>query len=516
VSPSSPHPPARPRRILLIGLDAADPELLLEGIEAGALPTLARLQREGAWGRASSPPGFGSGAVWPCFSTGCSPARHGRYFYRQVAPGAYEAEGFDAATFGARTVWEHLSDAGRRVAVFDVPKAGLSAGLDGLDVVDWLVHGPVYKELRTWPASLGDELAQRFGVDPLPQCDLPGGRDAEQHAALLRIFEERIRTKEAASRHYFASEPWSLFVTVFADPHCVGHQCWHLRDLRHPLHDPEAAARVGDPVLAVYRAIDAAIGRMLEDVDDDTVAMVVSCTGMGPNYTGNYLLDEMLRRLEGRRRTVGLDAWARLKRRAKRVLPVAVRKRGRRLSRRVEERVAHADREQRRCFAVPHNDIAGAIRVNLVGREPSGRVRPDEVPELFARLRRELLAVRNLDTGEPVVEDVVRTADHCHGERLDDLPDFFVLWRRDAPIDRAGSPAIGEVEYVHRGNRTGDHTPENLFFASGPGVRAGEVPAVSILDFAPTIAAVAGAPLEDCDGTPIPALVDRAKQRQSA
>lgn len=495
------------RRVLLIGLDAADPDLLIEGIERGLLPVLAKLAEEGAWGIALSPPGFGSGAIWPSFSTGVTPARHGRYFYRQVAPGAYEATRFDAARFGAPAIWELLSEAGRRVAVFDVPKAGLSAPLNGIDVVDWLVHGPVYKELRTWPESVARELTERFGADPLPQCDLPGGRNGAQHLELRDLFRARIRTKEEAFRHYFAQEPWDLFATVFADPHCVGHQCWHLRDEGHPLHDPEAAALVGDPVLDVYESIDAAIGRMIAEVDEETVVLVVSCTGMGPNYTGNYLLDEMLRRLEGSSKTAGLDAWGRLKRRAKRTLPVGLRKRGRRLSRRVEERVAHGDRERRRCFAVPHNDIAGAVRVNLVGREPNGRVQPDELDELFQHLRADLLEVRNLDTGRPVVEDVVRTADYCEGERLADLPDFFVLWCRDAPIDRVGSPKIGEIAHVHRGNRTGDHSPHSIFFARGPGVRPGRLAPASILDLAPTIAAMAGVPFEESDGTPIPALL---------
>lgn len=497
------------RRILLIGMDAADPGLLRQGLESGALPTLAGLAADGAWGLVTAPPGFGSGAIWPCFYTGVSPARHGRYFYRQVAPGDYEATRFDADRFGAPAIWKVLSDGGRRVAAFDVPKAGLSGGLDGLEVVDWLVHGPVYKQLRTIPEGFGAELAARFGSDPMPQCDQPGGRNARQHLELRDLLLERIRTKEEATRHYFAREPWDFFATVFADPHCVGHQSWHVRDPGHPLHDAEAAALVGDPVMDVYAAIDASIGRMLEDVDEETLVLVVSCTGMGPNYSGNHVLDEILRRLEGRSKTLGFDLWGRLKRGAKRVMPLGLRKRGRRLSRRVEERVAHGDRQQRSCFTVPHNDIAGAVRINLTGREPGGRVRPEEVKDFFERLRRDLLEVTNLDTGTPIVEDVVLTADHCEGDRLADLPDVFVLWRRDAPMDRVGSPKIGEIRHVHRGNRTGDHNSDSLFFARGPGVAPGEIAPVSILDFAPTLAALSDVAMPESDGKRIEALLGR-------
>jgi predicted AlkP superfamily phosphohydrolase/phosphomutase len=491
---------------LLIGLDAADKTLLEAAIERGDLPVIRGLREEGAWGAVDSPPGFGSGAVWPSFATGVSPAKHGRYFYRQVEPGRYEAERFEAASFRAKSFWKQLSDAGRHVAVFDVPKMGLSDGVDGIEVVDWLVHGPVYRELRTNPSSLARELVERFGADPIPQCDLPGGRDAEQQADLLDMLRGRIASKSAASCHYLAREPWDLFVTVFADPHCIGHQSWHVRDPSHPLYDAQAHARLGDPVLEVYRSIDRAIGEMVKMVDDDTLVIVLSCTGMGPNYTGNLMLDEVLRRLDGRRKSTSLDGWGRLKQRAKRALPVSVRRRGRPWSRRFEERLLHSDRLQRRCFAVPHNDMTGAVRVNLVGREPEGRVRPEDLDALFASLREDLLALRNLETGKPVVDDVVRTADHNAGAHLASLPDFFVIWKRDDPIERIASPKIGEITYRHRGNRTGDHRPESIFFARGRGVPRGRLDGVSILDFAPTLATLAGVALAQTDGRPIRAL----------
>lgn len=488
------------RRILLIGMDAAAPDLLLRGCRDGSLPVLARLQAAGAWGLVEALPGFGSGATWPSFYTGVTPARHGRYFYRQVWRGEYEARRFEAYDFKAPAIWDLVSAAGRRVAIFDVPKAALSPDVNGLHAVDWLVHGAVYHQLTTAPASLADELEERFGLDPLPQCDRPGGRTPAEHREMIDCLIRRIETKEQGTLHYLKQEPWDLFVTVFGEPHCVGHQCWHLRDPSHPAYDPAVAGLVGDPVMDVYRAIDASLGRILDEVGDDVVVLVVSVTGMRPNFTGNFVLDEVLRRLEGQRRTLGYDLLGRAKRVAKRLLPREMRRRYRPRSRQVEERAAHADRARRRCFAVPHNDIAGAIRVNLKGREPEGRVDPTEVGALHEWLRSELKALRNLETGAPVVEEVVFTADFCAGEQLADLPDFFVLWHRAGPIDRVGSERVGEVVYRHRGNRTGDHAPESIFFATGPGIESGRVDGSTLMDFAPTIAALLGVPWQGGDG----------------
>ncbi len=501
-------------RTVLIGLDAADGDLLFEWCDQGLLPNLADLRARGAWGTALAPPGFGSGAIWPSFATGVSPAKHGRYFYRQVGSGRYAAQRFEPDQFRAATLWDTLSRSGQRVAVFDVPKAGIEENLNGIQAVDWIVHGPVYKRLVTWPPELGAELVERFGTDPLPKCDQPGGRNADEHASLRDQLVARVRQREDCTVHYLQQEPWDLFVTVFAEPHCVGHQCWHIRDPKHPMHDAEAAARLGDPLRDVYAAIDAAIGRIAAVAGPEVDLIVFSGTGMGPNYTGNFLLDEMLRRLEGRRPTRSLAGLTAVKHAVKARVPRELRKRWNQTVRRVEEAAARGDREQRRCFAVPHNDIAGAIRVNLAGREAHGHVQPGaDYDVLFEQLRRDLLQVKNVDTGESVVEDVVRTDRTCTGAHLANMPDFFVLWSREAPIERVTSPKIGTLEYVHRGNRTGDHRADSVFFAVGPGVVPGHTDPVSIVDFAPTIATQHGVTLEDTDGRTIPSLLGESGRR---
>lgn len=492
-------------RVLLIGLDAADAQILLDGVETGAYPTLRRLRDEGAWGIVASPRGFGSGAVWPSFATGVSPAKHGRYFYRQVGPGSYTAEKFQADQLRVPPIWEHIADSGRSVAVFDVPKVGVSDGVDGIIAVDWISHGPVYSELRTWPAEFAKELTSRFGSNPMWKCDLPGGRDATQMEAFVGQLRDRISQRERAARHYW-SEGYDLMISVFAEPHCVGHQGWHVRDRHHPMHDPDALARIGDPVDTVYREIDAAIGRIIQDVDDDTTVIVFSGTGMGPNYTGNHLLDDVLRAIDHQAPTRFAAATTAAKRVLKGILPPELRRRGQGIKNRVEEQAFSGDRSRRRSFTVPHNDIAGAVRLNIVGREASGVLRRDEVDGYVEMLTRELLALRNADTGNAVVADVVRVADEHDGDWIDHMPDLLVVWKRDEPLDRVTSTTIGTVEYAHRGNRTGDHSPENVFFAVGPSVTSGRTEDVALYDFAATLCRLLDVPAAPTDGTPIDVL----------
>jgi len=504
----------RRARTVLIGIDSASADLLCAGCDEGTFPNLAALRDQGAWGTVGGLPGFGSGALWPSVSSGVTPAKHGRYFYKQFNPASYQVEPFHPSHYRATPVWEAISAAGGRVAVFDAPQAGLSQRLNGIQTTDWLVHDVALGRLTTSPPELAAELLGKFGSDPVPKCDLPGGRSAAEHAQLRDQLVARVGQRADCTVHYLEREPWDLLFTTFAEPHCIGHQSWHLRDPAHPMYDAGAAARVGDPVRDVYAAIDAAIGKIAAAAGRDTDLIVLSATGMCSNYGGNHLLDEVLRRIENVQAPRPLAWMTRSKRAIKQQLPRRLRQRWRRMVNDVEEAASRADRARRSYFAVPHNDLAGAIRVNLAGREARGCVEPGATYDtLFAQLRHDLLQIRNLDTGRPAITDVLRTDQLCQGAKLADMPDFFVMWNREAPIDRVFSPTIGTVDLAHRGNRSGDHTPDSVFFAAGPSVARGRIDDVSLLDFAPTLAARHGVALPDADGRVIPGLALRDDER---
>lgn len=487
---------AQPPRVLFLGLDAMDPELILRWSRSGDLPVFASLFERAACGPTENPPGLFVGAVWPSFFTGASPTRHLRYCFEQLVSGTYDVRRVKPSDMESPPFWMGLSDAGRRVAVVDVPKSPSAPALNGIQLCDWATHDPdPGSSFQTWPPSLAADVVARFGSDPIGDCNRIQ-RGVEGIEAFRRGLQARIAMKAAFCREMLDSESWDLFLAVFAESHCVGHQCWTVHDPDHINHDRAFAARVGDPMKDVYVALDAAVGELLRKAGDDTLVFVLASHGMGSHYDGTFMLDKILQRLEpqpGSWMTTAIT-WGRW---GRRVLLNRIRG-GTPAPLRLT--VAH-----RRCFAIPNNDVCGAIRVNLIGREPSGRVAPGaEVDALFAELRRELLALINVDTGEPVVRDVYRFADRYPGEPMDGMPDFCVEWNHRSPISRVTSPRIGTVHKQFRGVRSGDHKPAGFFWCTGAGIQAGQrSEPVSVMDFAATVAARLGVRLDGIDGRPI-------------
>ena len=66
-------------KLLLIGLDAADADLIEQWTDDGTLPNLASLRRGGTWGRLSTAAKYLTGSPWPTFYTGRPPSEHGIY-----------------------------------------------------------------------------------------------------------------------------------------------------------------------------------------------------------------------------------------------------------------------------------------------------------------------------------------------------------------------------------------------------------------------------------------------------
>jgi len=514
-----PRPVAARRRcrVAFIGLDAADPGLVRRWAAAGELPTLARLLDTTATAATDPPPGFFVGAIWPSWYTAVGPARHGVHCWQQLVPGTYDVVRWLAGREARHApFWSALARAGRRVALIDVPLAGRTPGFDGVEVLEWGGHDPE-EGFRAQPAALDEAIRRVVGMHPVPgSCN--AWRDGDAIARFRDDLVAGIRRKALLHRLVLDRDDWDLFVTVYGESHCVGHQCWHVHDPSHVRHDPAVRARVGDPLLDVYRALDAGVADLLARLGDDCTVVVFLSHGMRPHDDPTFLLDDVLLRLEAAWR-LGVERPL-----AHRLLGL-----GHALGRRVPalrarvERVAAgwrsavaaratalaADRAGRAFFQVSNNEVDAAIRLNLRGREPAGLVAPgDEADRVCAALAHDLAALVDADTGAPLVARVVRTRDVHRGPHLDLLPDLWVEWRKGLPVRRVWSPLVGTIAREYAGVRTGDHTPEGLVMLRAAWAAPGDVGRrLPVVDLAPTLCALLDVGLEDVDGRPAPELL---------
>ncbi len=497
-------------RVLFIGLDAADESLLRAWADAGELPNVARLLAQSQRCPTQAPPAVYLGGLWPSLVTGWQPDRHGYTWWERHDPQTYGTRRFRTDDIEAPTFWQRLDDAGLRTLVVDVPLSRPAPGFGGVHLVDWGAHDPDPRGFVTNPPGLAAEITARHGQFDADSCDRFARRHRGDEGAIVAGLVARIAARERLFDDLVRRESWDLAAVVFSESHCVGHQCWHLHDPGHYAHE-RAATRAGDPMLAVYKALDGAVGRLLDHAGPDTRVMLLATHGFRTHPDAGHLAPRLVRRLV-RHLSASLPAgrppssgerlsrrWLRTPRKARKAGPV------RRLARHAFD---HA-------FVVPNGDGWLALRLNVAGRDRFGRLAPGPQTDAWLdALQHELSLVRNPGSDRPAFKSFLRRDTLYRGPHADDLADLFAEWDSSAHYPALHSPTVGRLEGPLLERRTGDHRPEGLALVSGPGQEPGDLGrTLSITDLAPTLCAWLGVEMTDVDGRVAEELLEPAVTR---
>lgn len=499
--------------LLVIGLDAVEAPLLEQLCDEGLLPALADLRRRAA--TAQLRPGCMDtlpGAIWTDLTTGVSAGVHGDYFPERLHTGEAVVRAMDPTALASLHYWAQAAEAGRRVAVIDQPLVPvLPSVAAATQIAEWHVHDQLWGRGSN-PPELLDELQRRHGHRPLDRCDHVGGATGADSESWLDGLLQELEVKTDMALDLLGRDTWDLFAIAYSDGHCAGHQLWHHQDLTSP-HHCAASPRLEGAIKEVYVALDRAVGRLVEATGETGTTVLFTSHGMAPYVAGPQLLPVVLARLglgDPRR----LPAWLRPLlpiRTAQRVLRRA------RVARRAFARSGLGERGFLRpgtaAMAVQNNRI-GAIRLNVVGREPAGEVQPEHVDDVLAAITAELEALEQPGSGSRIVDRVVRVDDLYGPDHHPDLPDLLVVFRRDlGELVEAVGPRVGRLQVPYRRPdylRTGDHTDASrVWIATPERTEPLDLGRADALDLAPTLLALLGLPPgSSMQGAVLPSILE--------
>ncbi len=450
------------RPLVFIGLDCFDPDLFDEWRAKGLLPRLSDVDRRAARLDTVGPKGTFVSAVWPDMFSGVGAGKHGNQCWKMLRRGSYEFDWHRIRLQQTRRVfWDALDQAGYDCALVDVPLTpGWAA--NGLQVFEWGNHD---RELgfAAYPDGLDREVRELVGHHGVEKACNQFDRTPAEIADFRDRLVKGARDRTTLMLDMLRRDRWDLFFGVFSESHCVGHQSWHYHDETSPKWPADSAAAVGDPVLAVYRGIDAALGEFLDGVDEEATVAVWMSHGMGPHTYPTYLNDGILLELDMQRHQ----------------REVARAEQVERLSgteTRVRRRPKIDDTASRLFFDHMNNDPESGVRLNVSGREPAGLINPGrDFDNMCDWLAGQYYAMVDAETGEPLVDEVFLASELYEGPYLADLPDIFVRWRRRPEFVLKASVNGAEVEAHPTSCRTGDHHPRGRLYVYGPGMKQGRV-----------------------------------------
>jgi predicted AlkP superfamily phosphohydrolase/phosphomutase len=484
---------------------------------------MGRLVQEGQSALLTPAPSGFHNTSWIATVTGTDVYEHRAVLDRQLDSGSYRILDVRAEAVQRPPFWRHLSDAGLASTVMSIYSSPYVPGLLGTQVQGWGAIDPYTAkfDVETFDPPEVEQLLGRVvpSRQRLYRTVVP--RTAAEFRAYRDRLLEGVKEQTAGLRALLQETRWDFFFGSYGEPHHGGHLLWHLSDPEHPSYDAAFSEEVGETVTAVYRAVDAGIGELLELVPAETRCFVITPHGMAPSYVyepGEQVLEAaglLVPRTSGSggslRGRVLRAGWSA----GRRVVPTSVRLAARR---RLPEDglvasmpLAHVDWAQTRVFALP-SDMTSYLRVNLKGREPEGIVPRgdytrvcDEVEQLFASLR-------HSETQRPAVDRIARCDRELGGPSDDALPDICVVWADEEPVRSLDLPGGGSVELRFEDPRTGQHRHLGFLVGVGPGITASGSSSLgtvggSLLDVGPTALALLGVDPSVLPGRPLEAFV---------
>ena len=291
-------------RLLFVGLDGFDYFLAQKWIEDGELPNLRQVVTVGDLYPLESLVPPLSPAVWTSILTGKNPGYHGVFDFTLFDRRKKSVELLEEFTRKVPNIFEILSLVGRGICAIGFPCTTPVEGykIEGAVLSGWSNPFSVMGGRgNCTPGWVHDELVKVAGKGYLPfdvinQFAAHDERDAEWMVSKMEdsaIARTQIALFVANSMLSDSSE---ILAVYFPEGDAAGHHLWHLHDPNSPRRrggKGKGGNTGGAPLLRVYRALDRAVGILIEGYKPD-VAIIVSDHGMGGSGNMAFSLNRAL------------------------------------------------------------------------------------------------------------------------------------------------------------------------------------------------------------------------------
>ncbi|MEW6743363.1 MAG: tetratricopeptide repeat protein [Planctomycetota bacterium] len=290
-------------RVLLIGLDGAEWDIIDPLIEQGKLPNLARLKREGVYGILRSFEPIISPPIWTSIATGKTPEKHGITWFMVQSEKSGQRLPVTSKARTCQAFWNILRTRDISTGVLGWWATYPAEEVKGFIVTDFIA----YHNFGVSGQHVRSDLGKTYPLDLIEEIEPLIVRPRDLSLDLVKRFanvaEEEVRA--AQEKGYDFSDPLSHFLHILATAETytalgttlfrerapqvfavyyegidsVGHLFMKYADPAMPDLAEENRDRYSHLVERYYEYQDEALGRYLELAGSDTYVIVVSDHG---------------------------------------------------------------------------------------------------------------------------------------------------------------------------------------------------------------------------------------------
>jgi len=364
------------RRVFFLGIDGTPFTFLQRLLDEGRMPNLSKIIAGGAFKRMNSVYPTVSSVAWSSFMTGQNPAKHGIFGFVDRDPATLKTTIPTSRAMKSRTLWEVLSDAGKRVVVMNVPVTYPPRPVNGVLIAGFLAPS---LDKVAYPPEMNRKLKEwgyRIDTDPWLA--------RESKDKLLADVNDTLDRRARTMFRLMDEEEWDYFHCHIMSTDRLFHFLWEQMEANDPVYTPQ--------FLGFMEKLDAIIGDVIRRLDDQTTLVVMSdhgfCTLEKEVYVNHWLVQQ---------------GW---------------------LSFDVDEPKSIADMSSQ---SVAYSLDPGRIFINLKGREKAGSVEASDYESWRERIAAEAVKLQDPDSGRQMFKQVLRREEVYHGPLLERAADLILV-----------------------------------------------------------------------------------------
>jgi tetratricopeptide (TPR) repeat protein len=284
-----------PKRVLLIGWDSADWQMIQPLMAQGLMPTTAKFIQEGAWGNLATTRPILSPMLWNTIATGKRPFDHGVFGFTEPDPEGTNVRPVASTSRKCKALWNILSQNGLRSNVVGWYASHPAEPINGVMVSNqfeqYTVKGDEISPLPAnciHPAERAAELAE-FRV--LPQ-EIDGGailpfvpRAAEllgkekHRLGNLQHMLAQTATIHAVATHLMASTEWDFTAIYYEGIDRFGHVFMEFHPPKMEQVSEEDFEIYQHCMVGIYRFHDMLLETLLKLAGNETAVILMSDHG---------------------------------------------------------------------------------------------------------------------------------------------------------------------------------------------------------------------------------------------
>jgi predicted AlkP superfamily phosphohydrolase/phosphomutase/tetratricopeptide (TPR) repeat protein len=288
-------PLAPGKKVLLIGWDAADWEMIDPLIQKGQMPALGRLIKTGVRGNLATLQPVLSPMLWTSIATGKRADKHGICGFTEPLPDGSGIGPVRSTSRKCKAIWNILSQNGLKSNIIGWFASDPAEPINGVMVADQFLRPPlkegnagVTESQSVYPRKYAEPAgALRVSTESLTAGDLLpfiprlAEIDLKQDDRPLKLACRlaRVATVQALATALIQSEPWNLMGIYYDAIDQFGHEFMPYHPPRMngvSEHDFELYQEV---MRGCYRFHDMMLHALLQYVDSDTTVILISDHG---------------------------------------------------------------------------------------------------------------------------------------------------------------------------------------------------------------------------------------------